>query len=105
MAAGLQIFDASGNVVLDATYRVARVIGSVSIGQNNLVGSVIDNRLSQGGWVSFQPNICGGDGYLSGGVIVPGFSITGNTLSWSYAAKNSAAYDVYQEGTLFYGAS
>jgi hypothetical protein len=32
MAVGLQIFDASGNVVLDATFRVMRIIGSVSLG-------------------------------------------------------------------------
>jgi hypothetical protein len=105
MTAGLQIFDASGNVVLDATYRVMRIISSVYIGPNNLSGSVTDARLAQGGFVSFQPDLCAGDGYLSGGVIVPGFAISGSTLSWSYAAKNSTAFDIYQSGTLFYGSS
>jgi hypothetical protein len=47
MAAGLQIFDASGNIILDATYRVMRIIGSVYInGDNN---SRSDSRLAQGG--------------------------------------------------------
>jgi hypothetical protein len=105
MAAGLQIFDASGNIILDATYRVMRIINSVYIGPNNLSGSITDARLAQGGYVCFQPvNTCG-DGYLAGGVIAPTMSISGSVLSWSYAPKNSQQYDIYQEGTLFYGAS
>jgi hypothetical protein len=105
VAAGLQVFDQNGALTLDATYRVMRIIDKVYIGPNNLSGSVTDSRLAQGGFVSFQPaNTCG-DGYLSGGVISPTFSIVGNTLYWSYAAKNNATYDIYNEGTLFYGAS
>ena len=103
MAAGLQIFDANGNIVLDATYRVMRIIGAQSIG-DGFGGSVVDDAFSQGGWVSFQPSVMTGEGYLSGGVIAPRFSISGNTLSWSYAAKNSSQYDIFQNGTLFYGA-
>lgn len=105
MSAGLQVFDASGNIILDATYRVMRIINSVYIGPSNPTGSITDARLAQGGFVSFQPEITCGDGYLSGGVICPAFSITGSTLTWSYPAKNSAQYDVYQSGTVFYGAS
>lgn len=105
MTAGLQVFDASGNITLDATYRVMRIINSVYIGPNNLRGSITDARLAQGGWASFQPSISCGDGYLAGGVICPSFSIVGNTLTWSYANKNNPPYDVIQEGYLFYGAS
>jgi hypothetical protein len=103
MAAGLQIFDASGNIILDATYRVMRIIGSVYInGDNN---SRSDSRLAQGGFVSFQPDVTCGDGYLAGGVIAPSFSISGGTVSWNYPPKNSGQYDIYQSGYLFYGAS
>ncbi|WP_321920048.1 hypothetical protein [Paraburkholderia tropica] len=103
MTAGLQIFDANGNPVLDATYRVMRLGGSRSLtgGQND---SVADDRLLQGGWFSFAPSGTRGDGYLSGGVIVPRFTLSGNTLSWTWNAKNSA-YDIYQEGVVFYGGS
>lgn len=103
MAAGLQIFDASGNLVLDASYRVMRIVGWQYINGNS--SSVTDSRLAQGGFVSFQPaNTCG-DGYLSGGIICPSFSISGGTVSWSYPPMNNSTYDRYQEGTLFYGAS
>ena len=102
MAAGLQIFDASGNLVLDATYRVLRIIGSVWLDGSS--SALADDRLYQGGFVSFQPSSFAGDGYLAGGIITPRFSISGSTLSWTYAAKNSGTYDTYQSGTLFYGA-
>ncbi|WP_321953101.1 hypothetical protein [Paraburkholderia bannensis] len=103
MSAGLQIWDANGNIVLDATYRIMRIIGTRSIG-GGVGGSVVDDAFTQGGWVSFQPGVMVGEGYLSGGVIVPRFSLSGNTVSWSYAAKNSTQYDIYQDGILYYGA-
>jgi hypothetical protein len=105
MTVGFQCFDASGNITLDATYRVMRVIDSIVM--DGTAGSRQDDRLKQGGWVSFQPSNTCGDGYLSGGVITPQFSIDANsgTLTWTYAAKHSAQYDIYQTGILFYGAS
>lgn len=105
MPIGFQCFDENGNITLDATYRVLRIIDSVIMdGTSN---SRQDDRLKQGGFVSFQPDNTCGDGFLSGGVITPRFSIDAGTgtLSWSYAAKHSAQYDIYQTGTLFYGAS
>ncbi|MFD1556043.1 hypothetical protein ACFSHT_10460 [Paraburkholderia silviterrae] len=104
MPAGLQVWDANGNIILDVTYRVLRIIDSVRLSSGSS-GNRFDDRLTQGGWVSFQPDVSLGDGYMSGGVIAPRFSISGNTLAWSYAAKNSGTYDIYQDGTLFYGAS
>lgn len=104
MGVGLQVWDASGNLVLDATYRVMRIIGSQQIGISGGSGSVVDSRFAQGGWVSFQPSISNGDGYLSGGVIAPQFSFSGSTLTWTYAAIHNGSYDTYQSGTVFYGA-
>lgn len=103
MSAGLQIFDASGNIVLDATYRVMRIIGSSNINGNS--GGVSDSRLAQGGWVAFQPSVTCGDGFLSGGIICPSFSISGSTLTWTYPATNNPSYDTVQVGVVFYGAS
>lgn len=104
MSAGLMIWDQNGNIILDATYRIARIIGSQPL-SNGVSGSVTDSRLAQGGFVSFQPSVCIGEGYQSGGVICPQFTFSGSTLYWSYAAKNNAAYDIFQDGILFYGAS
>jgi len=64
MSSGLQIWDASGNLVLDASHRCARVfdLRLLANGQN---GSVTDAGLTQGAFVSFQPDSY--IGWLSGG--------------------------------------
>ena len=106
MPTGLQIFDASGNIILDDTYRVMRIVGNVYLAGTS--GSTApDPRMTQGGFISFQPQISNGEGYLSGGIIVPRFSIDGSTgvVSWTYPAPNNTSFDVAQKGTLFYGAS
>jgi hypothetical protein len=105
LSAGLQVFDANGNIILDATYRVMRIVGNRYLDANNRSGQITDSRLAQGGFVSFQPSVTCGDGYLSGGVICPTFLISNGVLTWSYPAMNNATYDTYQDGTLFWGAS
>lgn len=100
MPAGLTIWDASGNIVLDASHRVMRFIGSVTLDGTN--GSRSDPDMVAGGFVSFQPDRY--IGYLSGGTIHPQFSFSNGTLSWTYASKNSTQYDEYVTGILFYGA-
>lgn len=106
MSAGLQVFDASGNIILDATYRVMRIIASQYItGSSGSSGGVADSRMAQGGWVAFQPDVTSGDGYLNRGVVSPRFSFSGGTLTWTYATGNNGSFDTYQSGTIFYGAS
>ncbi|NPT39677.1 hypothetical protein [Paraburkholderia xenovorans] len=104
MAAGLQVWDASGNLILDASYRVMRLISFVNLSGNGASGSVTDSRFAQGGFVSFQPATSNGDGYLDHGVIVPVFTFSGSTLSWSYPAPHSGSFETYASGVLFYGA-
>lgn len=101
MAAGLQIWDASGNLVLDASHRAGRFIDMIML-QNGQSGSVYDPRMVTGGLVSFQPDRY--IGYGSGGLIHPQFSFNNGTLTWTYAAKNSAQFDEFVNGYLFYGA-
>ncbi|CAL8474471.1 hypothetical protein [Caballeronia sp. S22] len=103
MAAGLRIWDASGNLVLDASHRVMRFIGMKQLA-GGLNDGVQDDRMKQGGFISVQPDSY--IGYLSGGLIHPTFSIdtTTGTVSWSWASKNSATYDTYVQGYVYYGA-
>lgn len=100
MSCGMQLWDASGNLVLDATHRVMRFIGSVVMDGTN--GNRYDAEMAAGGFVSFQPDSY--IGYLSGGLIHPQFSFSNGTLSWTYNAMNNATYDQYQKGIMFYGA-
>lgn len=103
MAAGLQIFDASGNIVLDATHRIARVFGIKQL-TGGLNEAVQHDQIRLGCVVSFQADSY--IGWLSGGLIHPTFSVdtSTGTLSWTWAAKNSAQYDTYQGGLLVWGA-
>jgi len=101
MAYGLQLWDAQGNLTLDTSHSVLRIIASVSV-VGGSGGSVYDTRMASGGWVAFQPDNY--NGYLSGGLIRPQFSFSGGTLTWTYAAKKNGSYDIYAAGTAFYGA-
>lgn len=75
MAQGLQIFDASGNIVLDVTDRVFRVLSINAVGATD--GSVTVPELTQG-----TPIVAitgsGGAGRA------PQATVTGTTVSWSY---------------------
>lgn len=106
MAAGFQVWDANGNLIFDATYRVMRIVGNfVPVAGSGASGIIsADARLAQGCWVSFQPSTASGEGYLNRGVVSPRFSFSGGTLSYSYAAGNNGAFDTYQGGIVFYGA-
>jgi hypothetical protein len=100
MPAGLQIFDASGNLVLDASHRLLRFIGVAILDGTNQ--SVYDADMAAGGWVTFQTETV--IGFLSGGFVRPRFTFNNGTLSWTYAAMNNTTYDTYQKGIAFYGA-
>lgn len=103
MASGLMLWDANGNVVLDATHRVMRFIG-----MKQLVGGfndqAQDDAMKQGAFISVQ-----GDsyiGYLSGGLIHPTFNLDTSTgvISWTWAPKQNGSYDTFMQGFVYYGA-
>lgn len=80
MAYGLQVFNASGSVVMDSTTRCGRVMGTFSTGTSN--GSVnITPPGSSTLWAALvSPKADIGDG--SG---APGLSISGTTISWTFS--------------------
>jgi hypothetical protein len=99
MAAGLQVWDASGNIMLDTTSRMTRVLGSFSIAAGQAAGSVTNAALSSGEpWIFASVVHPGGAG--SGGAAST-FSFSGNTLSWtkngiaSYSDTIFVIYGVY----------
>ncbi|SAK97861.1 hypothetical protein AWB79_07528 [Caballeronia hypogeia] len=101
MAAGLRIWSANGELVLDASHRVMRII-DVAMLVGGVNGQVQSDLLKQGGGISFQPNSY--IGYLSGGLIHPTFAINTSTgvISWTWAAKANGSFDTYQEGPMYY---
>ncbi len=97
MAAGLQCFDASGNLIVDITSRLTRIAGSASVSAN---GSV---AVPSGGsiWYAFQALTIWG--YISMNVQRPNFSVSGTTLIWSYSAPQSGTPSHTVSGTVFFG--
>jgi hypothetical protein len=101
MAAGLQIWDASGVLLVDFTSRLGRVISSYYIDGSLTSGSVSDAAFSQGeGFYAFQQDRLWG--YINGDVSRPVFTLSGNTLSWTYTAGFSGNNQRMQ-GWLIYG--
>lgn len=103
MTADMQCWDANGNLLVDFTTRLARVLGSQyidGIGSDGS-GSLMDTNLSQGEpFAIFQPE--GLFNPISGDSPRPNIIISGNTISWSYspAATN---YHKPVRGMMFYG--
>lgn len=78
MPAGIQTFDAQGNIIVDLTTRICRVGGVVDIPAGS-TGSVQVPNASQGTiWYAF----C----HVSGDRYYPGISVSGGTISWAPAS-------------------
>lgn len=80
MAQGLQCFDASGNLILDVTDRLTKILGSFTTGI--VAGSLVDANLALGTfWYVMNPYVAGGNyNFLDKQWLV---SCSGTTLSWT----------------------
>lgn len=83
MPQGLQCWDANGNLILDVTDRLTRVLGEVYTGTSGS-GTIIDNNFLNGTpWYISTPSVRTYDPQSLQVVI------TGNTLTWSFTQTNS----------------
>jgi hypothetical protein len=99
MAAGLQCFDASGNLIVDITSRLARIVGAVAVDPTSPARSIV---IPAGGspFYNFQPSFIWG--FINMDVSRPNFSLSGSTLSWSWS-PGAGTNNKQITGTLFYG--
>ena len=83
MAQGLQVFDASGNIILDTSDRVGRILGFQRI-ESGTSGSITPTGYTNGTlFFSFQRDaswITGNTNARLPGL--PIFTISGGTISW-----------------------
>lgn len=75
MGLGVQVFDAAGNLLIDVTTRLSRVVGSQTITAGSTGSLSVPNSTQGKIWWAIAPS--GGSRY------VPLISISGNTISWS----------------------
>lgn len=82
MPNGLQVFDASGGLVLDATTRLGRIYATFSSGTSD--GSAVVPALADGGqpFVFVEDNSA--DLTLASLYAYPNVSVSGTTVSWSF---------------------
>ena len=93
MPAGLQIFDENGKVVVDMTSRTSKILGRVTVGEND--GSLTDERLLDGNMWSQIESVNLNIGYLE--MSFGGLKITsnGSTLSWQHMGSSVGYVFVY----------
>ena len=99
---GLRIYDANGNIMLDATSRLTKYLGTLSIGTTD--GSYTDNRLQEGEfwWVTLRLN----DYKKCYGMknkfteFLPEITRQGTVITWKYTNQDTT----YRTGlTIMYG--
>lgn len=86
MPTGLQIFDASGNAIVDTTSRLGRIIGSVSVSGANPSGTATNSKLTEG--TPFY--------FLAGGNQgQPTVAFSGSNMNWTQQASYSWVGEIY----------
>ena len=99
---GLRIYDKDGNIMLDATSRLTKYLGTLSIGTTD--GSYIDDRLGEGDfwYMTLKLN----DYKKCYGMtnkfteFLPKITREGNTIKWTYTESDAT----YRTGlTIMYG--
>jgi len=95
----MQCFDASGNLVVDFTTRLARIVDVLQVTGTN--GAKADPRLAGGTpFYSFQPDKIWG--FINMDVSRPIFTIDNSGISWVYS-PGSGTHNFKIQGTVFYG--
>jgi hypothetical protein len=95
---GLRVWNAAGNLICDISSRLSRFVGSQVIASASS-GSVTV-PVAGDIWYAFQPTQIWG--FINMDCPRPNFSISGNTLSWSYSAPLGGNTQPVL-GTVFYG--
>ena len=93
MPAGLQVFDESGKVVVDMTSRTSKILGRVTVGEND--GSLTDERLLDGNMWSQIESINLNIGYMKwtyGGLKI---TSNGSKLSWQHIDSSVGYVFIY----------
>ncbi len=96
---GLQIWNASGVLTLDATQRVGRIKGMARVAGTN--GSVAVNMSDGVPFWSFQPDFL--YAHISNETPPPIITADANGIYWTYSSTAGLNYAKLITGWLFYG--
>lgn len=94
MAAGLQVWDASGNLLIDTTTWCGQILGNFTLAAPHSAGSLSDGNLTLGRPFAFLlPNDGNNGSKAAGNPQGQTVTISGSTLSWS--ASDQACQVIY----------
>jgi hypothetical protein len=86
MPAGFQAFDASGNVLIDISQRIAKLLGTTNVGASYtgaaMTGSVVDSRFTAYSGAQAWAAVIAGSFFQMHEH--PQITISGNTLTWTF---------------------
>ena len=105
MPSGLQVWDAAGNLTLDTTMLIGRILGSSPVAAGQLSGTISHPAFSTGTpfgipFVGFSTT--GMD--ISPSLSLPIISFAGGSLSWTRAAVGgSSSSEGLPAGVIYYG--
>lgn len=91
MPSGMQLWNSSGNLVLDTNTRTGFILGRVDIISTNQNGSVTNSGFSDGTPFYFAVSS------TDQGQTSPNVTFSGTTMSWTKATSTNFS------GSLFYG--
>lgn len=93
MADGFKVWDASGNLIIDGTKRLSRVLGVTTIGANTS-GTITDAGFSTGVpyWISIRNTTSPSP---TDSIVPPSISVSGTTLSYSNPTPNLGHLVIY----------
>jgi hypothetical protein len=109
MPAGMLVWDASGNLVVDTTTFLGRYLGQASIGSGT--GTIVNDQFTTGvPWCipvlenASSINVSNTFGFADSNLWLsaPTFSFSGNTLTWTRVSL-SLGNNSYPSCTLIYG--
>lgn len=85
MASGLQVWDANGDVVVDTTTRLGRIVGVTTI--NSASGSINDADFADGTpfWIATPSD-------NTSPTFGPKFTFSGTTLSWNFEGRTVSSH-------------
>lgn len=87
MPAGLQVWDANGQMIVDTSTRLGRIVGVADI--TTATGSIIDANFADGApfWVALPAS-------NTSPSFGPKFTFSGTTLSWDFEGRTVSTHRV-----------
>lgn len=101
MNVGLEIFNASGVLLLDGTHRIGRLKGSVYLPGSGDPGSVASDLSDGAPFTCFFPEFL--FRHINQNTPIPIITVTSQGISWAYSSTGGNSFRYPTSGWIFWG--